>query len=103
MGQGNAAYLTGHSDLWTPAPFLTFTLLLAGRPTRAFQKCVKMKPGTVVTSPLSGTVDCAHKSTAQDLRCIRSSGTDALTQLILMIKRHVGFSLIFILPKAGTL
>lgn len=56
MGQGNAAYLTGPSDLWTPAPFLTFTLLLAGRLTGAFQKCVKMKPGTVVTSPLSGTV-----------------------------------------------
>lgn len=45
----------------------------------------------------------AHKNTAQDLHCIQSSETDALTQLILMIKRHVGFSLIFILPTLGTL
>ena len=56
MGQGNATYLIGPLDLWTPAPFLIFIPLLAGRPTGAFQKCVRMKPGTVVMSALSGTV-----------------------------------------------
>lgn len=59
MGQGNAAYLIGRSDFWTPAPFLTFTLLLAGRLTGAFQKCVKMKPGTVTIVWHSGL--CAQE------------------------------------------
>ena len=69
MGQGNATYLIGPSDLWTPAPFLIFTPLLAGRPTGAFQKCVRMKPGTVVTSPSSGTV-CGLRTRTLPRICI---------------------------------